>query len=390
VMQVPMLDLRAQYRSIKSEVLAAMEPVLESQMMILGPEVTALEAEIASFSGAEYGVGVSSGTDALLVALMALGVGAGDEVITTPFSFFATAGVIARLGAKPVFVDVLPDTLNLDPSQVASAVTDRTRAIMPVHLYGRVADMDPLLELGRSKGIPVVEDAAQAIGAFDGQNRLAGSMGELGCFSFFPSKNLGAFGDAGMVTARDEALADRVRVLRAHGASPKYYHSLVGGNFRIDALQAAILRVKLRHLPGWTAGRRANAERYRNLFEEAGLTDRVALPPDEPGHIYNQFVIRVPRRDELRAALQAAGIGTQIYYPVPLHLQVCFEDLGYEAGDLPESEQAALDSLAIPVYPELTEEQQAYVVSTVAGFYEGGVGAGVRVGPGGVATSDQG
>ena len=368
-MQVPLLDLKAQYQSIKEEVLAAMEPVLESQMMILGPEVAALEREVAEFTESAHGIGVSSGTDALLLALMSLGVGAGDEVITTPFTFFATAGTVSRLGAVPVFVDVHPDTLNIDPDQVASAITDRTRAIMPVHLFGRIAEMDPILSVAAARDIPVVEDAAQAIGAFDPQGRQAGSMGAFGCFSFFPSKNLGAFGDAGMVTAQDSALADLAKVLRVHGAAPTYYHSLVGGNFRIDALQAAVLRVKLRHLPAWTAARRANAERYRQLFAEAGLGDRVQLPSDEPGHIYNQFVIHAPDRDELRASLTEAGIGSQIYYPVPLHLQECFADLGYRPGQLPVSEKAAGEVLALPVYPELTEDQQAYVVSTVADFY---------------------
>lgn len=383
-MRVPILDLKAQYRAIKDEVLAAMEPVLDSQMMILGPEVASLEREIADFTDTAHGIGVSSGTDALLLALMSLGVEAGDEIITTPFTFFATAGTVSRLGAVPVFVDVHPDTLNLDAGQVADAVTDRTRAIMPVHLYGRVADMDPILEVASTRGIPVVEDAAQAIGAFDHRRRQAGSMGAFGCFSFFPSKNLGAFGDAGMVTAQDASLAERARILRVHGASPKYYHSLIGGNFRIDALQAAILRVKLRHLPGWTAARRDNAARYRQLFAEAGLEGRVRLPEDEPGHIYNQFVIRAPDRDGLRKALTDAGIGTQIYYPVPLHLQECFADLGYVEGQLPRSEEAALDVLALPVFPELTEEQQAYVVSHIARFY--GTAAGSVVATGAAAS----
>lgn len=378
-MRVPLLDLKAQYQAIKDEVLAAMEPVLESQMMILGPEVAEFEREVADFTDCAHGIGVSSGTDALLLALMSLGVGAGDEIITTPFTFFATAGTVARLGAVPVFVDIRPDTYNIDPDQITAAITDRTRAIMPVHLYGRIAEMDPILKVAAERGIPVVEDAAQAIGAFDDQDRQAGSMGSFGCFSFFPSKNLGAFGDAGLVTAQDDALAERARVLRVHGAAPTYYHSLVGGNFRIDALQAAVLRVKLRHLPGWTEARRANAERYRQLFADAGLTDRIRLPSDEPGHIYNQFVIQITERDELRAALTEAGIGTQIYYPVPLHLQECFADLGYRAGQLPVAEKAAAEVLALPVYPELTEDQQAYVVACVAEFCETAAGATVAV-----------
>ena len=364
-MTVPLLDLKAQYATIKGDVDAAVARVIESQYFINGPEVTALEAEVARYSGAAHGIGVSSGTDALLVALMALGVGPGDDVITTPYSFFATAGVIARLGATPVFVDIEPDSFNIDPKLATAAVTPRTRAIMPVHLYGRVADMDPLLALG----FPVIEDAAQAIGARDGKGRLAGSMGTVGCFSFFPSKNLGGFGDGGMVVTQDAELAHKITLLRTHGMEPRYYHKYVGGNFRLDALQAAVLRVKLPHLDDWSAARRRNAERYRALITEAGLDGVVTVPEDVPGHIYNQFVIRVPRRDELQAHLREQGIGTEVYYPVPLHRQECFAGLGYGAGSMPESERAAEETLALPIYPELTEEMQEYVVECVGEFY---------------------
>ena len=363
--RVPLLDLKAQYASIRDEVRAAIDRVCESQHFILGPEVEALEREVAAFCGVKHAVGVSSGTDALLGALMALGVGPGDEVVTPSYSFFATAGVVARLGAKPVFADIEPGTFNVDPAQAKAKATPRTKAILPVHLFGRCADLDALLALG----IPVVEDAAQAIGARDGKGRLAGTSGRASCFSFFPSKNLGGFGDGGMVVTDDADLAERLRVLRVHGSKPKYHHKLVGGNFRLDALQAAVLRVKLRHLPAWTERRRANAERYRRLFAEDGLTTDVRLPGDIPGHIYNQFVVRVRQRDRLRAHLEAAGIGTEVYYPVPLHLQECFAALGYRKGDLPQSEAAALDSLALPIYPELTEDQQHTVVQEVGRFY---------------------
>ncbi len=359
-MRVPLLDLKGQYASIRSEVREAIDRVCESQYFILGPEVTGLEEEVARFCGSKFAVGVSSGTDALLAALMALGVKAGDEVITTAYSFFATAGVVSRLGAVPVFADIDPGTFNIDPAQVRAKVTSRTRAILPVHLYGRCADMDAILDAAR--GIPVVEDAAQAIGAADARGRQAGAMGKMGCFSFFPSKNLGGFGDGGMVTTDDEQMAESLRMLRVHGMKPKYVHRVVGGNFRLDALQAAVLRVKLKHLPRWTAGRRSNAERYRRLFAEAGLAGKVVLPGDVPGHIYNQFVIRCPRRDGLRKFLEENGVGSEVYYPIPLHLQECFAGLGGRKGGLPHSERAAEETLALPIYPELTEEQQRYVV----------------------------
>ena len=374
---VPLLDLRAQYASIREQVAEAIDRVLASQYFILGPEVEALEHEVAEYSQCQFGVGVSSGTDALLVALMAIGVKPGDEVITTPYTFFATVGSIARLGARPVFVDIDPITYNIDSEGLETAITPRTRAIIPVHLYGQMADMDPIMEVAARHDLMVIEDAAQAIGA-EYHGRRAGSIGHLGCFSFFPSKNLGGFGDGGMVTSNDAELADRVRLLRSHGARPKYYHKVVGGNFRLDAIQAAVLRVKLRHLDGWTQGRQRNADTYRRLFSEAGLAvasldegqSGVVLPTDVGygRHIYNQFVIRTGRRDALRAHLKDLQIGTAIYYPVPLHLQECFADLGYTEGDFPVSEVAAAQTLALPIYPELTEEMLRRVVEGVAAF----------------------
>jgi dTDP-4-amino-4,6-dideoxygalactose transaminase len=365
VIRVPLLDLRAQYASIRDEIRAAIDRVCESQQFILGPEVEAFEREAAAFLGARHAVGVSSGTDALLAALWALGVGPGDEVIVPAYTFFATAGAPVRLGARPVFVDVEPEGLNLDGAQVRARLTSRTKAIIPVHLFGRPADLEPLLGLG----VPVVEDAAQAIGARDAGGRAAGTIGRAGCFSFFPSKNLGGFGDGGMVVTDDAGLAERMRILRVHGMNPKYHHREVGGNFRLDALQAAVLRVKLRHLSRWTQARRDRAERYRRFFREAGLEGRVRLPADAPGHVYHQFVIRVPDRDGLRAHLERSGIGTEIYYPVPLPHQECFAGLGHRPGEFPVSEAAARESLALPMYPELTEEQQRAVVAAVGEYY---------------------
>lgn len=367
--RVPLLDLKTQYATIRAEIREAIDRVCESQYFILGPEVAALEQEVAAFCGVRFAVGVSSGTDALLVALMAVGVGPGDEVITTPYSFFATAGVIVRLGARPVFVDIDPKTFNLDARAVRAKVISRTKAIMPVHLFGRCADMGPILAVAEEYGLSVIEDAAQALGARDGQGRPAGTIGHIGCFSFFPSKNLGAFGDAGMVVTGDEELAERLRVLRVHGGKPKYYHRVVGGNFRLDAIQAAVLRVKLKYLAAWTEARRENAGRYWALFAEMGLSERVLLPEDVPGHIYNQFVARFPERDRLQAFLKERGVETEVYYPLPLHLQECFRDLGYQLGDFPHAEAAARESLALPVYPELTEAQQRYVVSQISEFY---------------------
>lgn len=372
---VPLLDLKAQFTAIEDEVRAAMNRVLASQHFILGPEVEALEQEVAAYSQCAYGIGVSSGTDALLVALMALDIGPGDEVITTPYTFFATAGCIARLGAKPVFVDIDPDTYNIDPVGVASAVTSHTKAIMPVHLFGQMADMDPIMTVAERHNLAVIEDAAQAIGA-EYKGRRAGSIGHLGCFSFFPSKNLGGFGDGGMVTTNDPVLADRIKLLRGHGARPKYHHQVVGGNFRLDALQAAVLRVKLRHLDNWTAGRQRNADRYRQMFATADLSD-VALPCEVGAgrHIYNQFVIRLKERDSLMAHLKARQIGHEVYYPTPMHLQACFANLGHAAGDFPASEAAALETVAIPIYPELTEAQQQSVVNAIALYCSSGTAA---------------
>jgi dTDP-4-amino-4,6-dideoxygalactose transaminase len=365
---VPLLDLKAQFTPLRDEILAALARVCDSQRFILGPETEALERQLASLLGVRHAIGVSSGTDALIVALMALDVGRDDEVITSTFSFFASAGVIARLGARPRFVDIDPVSFNIDPAAVARAITPRTRAIVPVHLYGLCADMDPILQVARERKVPVVEDACQAIGARY-RGRLAGGLGALGCFSFFPSKNLNAFGDAGLVTTNDEELAKRVRRLRVHGMEPKYYHHEIGGNFRIDELQAAVLRVKVPHLATWNDGRRANAVRYARLFPELNVRG-VTLPSEPAGfhHIYHQYVIRAPGRDALRAHLHEARIGSEIYYPVPLHLQACFSALGYKVGDCPRAEAAARDVLALPIYPELTEAQQRAVVQAIAAF----------------------
>jgi dTDP-4-amino-4,6-dideoxygalactose transaminase len=373
--KVPLLDLQAQYRPLRTEILAAIERVCDSQRFIMGPEITALEGEMAGMLGVRHAIAVSSGTDALLLALMALEIRPGDEVITPTYSFFATAGAVARLGARPVLVDIDEATFNIDVAQAVAAITPRTRAIIPVHLFGLSADMDPLIDAASRAKIPIVEDAAQAIGATYKSRRL-GSLGAFGCFSFFPSKNLGAFGDAGLLTAMDDGLAKRARLLRTHGMEPRYYHHLVGANFRMDALQAAILRVKAPHLEKWTDGRRANAERYRALFRDAGLLDRVTLPPEpaDRRHIYNQFVIRTADRDGLRAHLDERGIGTEIYYPVPFHLQPCFADLGCGPGDFPKAERAAADSLALPIYSELTVAQQEAVVGAIGEFVHRRVG----------------
>ncbi len=368
-LQVPLVDLKAQYVSIQSEIRAAIDRVCESQHFILGPEVSALEEELAQVCGARFAIGVSSGTDALLVALMALEVGPGDEVVTTPYSFFATAGVVARLGARPVFVDINPNTFNIDPTAIPAKLNARTKAIIPVHLYGQCVDLTQLLSLAQERNIPIIEDAAQAIRATDTHGNQAGTTGAMGCFSFFPSKNLGAFGDAGMVVTSDEKLADSLRSLRVHGGKPKYYHPVIGGNFRLDALQAAVLRVKLPYLEAWTAKRRENAARYRNLITRADLLDWITLPQDSAGHIYNQFNIRVPHRDQLRDFLNERGVGTEIYYPLPLHLQECFQQLNYRPGDFPHAEAAAQESLALPIYPELTEEQQRYVVDLIQEYF---------------------
>ena len=375
-MPVPLLDLQAQYQPLRDEILAAITRVCDSQRFIMGPEVDALERELAAQLGVRHAISVSSGTDALLLALMTLGIGPGDEVVTTTYSFFATAGCVSRVGATPVLVDIDPTTFNIDPAQAVAAITPRTKAIMPVHLYGLAADLDPLMQAADRAGIAVIEDAAQAIGATY-KSRPLGAIGALGCFSFFPSKNLGAFGDAGLLTTNDDALAKQARLLRTHGMQPKYYHHVVGANFRMDALQAAILRVKAPHLDGWTEARRRNAATYRTLFDEAGLGDTIRLPTEPPDrrHIYNQFVIRSADRDALKRHLDEHGIGNEIYYPVPFHLQPCFADLGYARGAFPHAERAAAETLAIPIYGELTEAQQRTVVSTIEQFVHRNVGA---------------
>jgi len=371
-MSVPLLDLQEQYRPLRDDILAAITRVCDSQRFIGGPEVDGLERELAAFVGVPHAIGVSSGTDALLVAMMALGIGPGDEVITSTFSFFATAGCIVRLGATPRLVDIDPETFNIDPAGVERVLSPRTKAIVPVHLYGLCADVDAVMAIAAHAGVPVIEDAAQAIGATCG-GRQAGSFGAAGCFSFFPSKNLGAFGDGGFVTTSDDRLAHEMRLLRNHGAEPKYFHTRVGGNFRLDALQAAVLRVKLPHLGRWSEMRQRNADRYDALFRDARLSrdagGGVALPARVPGrgHIFNQYVIRVPERDRVRAALDARGIGTEIYYPVPFHLQECFAPLGHRRGDFPLAEQAASEVLALPIYGELTAAQQRDVVDALAG-----------------------
>ena len=389
-MKVPLLDLKAQYTTIREEILTALEKVLEDQYFILGPEVTELEEKVAEYSSCRYGIGVSSGSDALLICLIAEEIGPGDEVITTPYSFFATAGVISRLGAKPVFVDIDSDTYNINSDLIEEKITPQTRAIIPVHLYGQCADMDPILEIAGQKGLVVIEDAAQAIGAeyvSGSKIHRAGSMGDYGCFSFFPTKNLGGFGDGGMVVTNDPDRAEKLKILRVHGSKPKYYHKYVGGNFRLDALQAAVLNAKLNHLDRWTAKRQENAARYDAAFQASGLSDNgFIIPPkpvwkdifsSNPGslessshfHIYNQYVIATPHRDELKSYLFNKGIGTEIYYPVPLHLQECFSGLGYSPDSCPVSEEAASNTLALPIYPELTPEQQEYVVSSIREYF---------------------
>jgi dTDP-4-amino-4,6-dideoxygalactose transaminase len=395
-MKVPLLDLKAQYLAIKADVDSAIAEVMESQHFILGPQVQACEKAIAGYSRCAHAVGVSSGTDALLICLMAEGIGPGDEVLTTPYTFFATAGAIARVGAKPVFVDIEPVTYNLNPAQIASKINARTRAIIPVHLYGQMADMDAVMEIADKHGLIVIEDAAQAIGA-EYKGRRAGSIGQYGCFSFFPSKNLGAAGDAGMVVTQDGQRAENLMRLRAHGSKPKYYHKVVGGNFRLDTLQAAVVSAKLKHLDSWTLARQRNAERYDRLLQNSGLQigDSSQYPangaadvepaknknlrngaPDvflpkvkEHRHIFNQYVIRAPRRDQLKAALEEKGVSTEIYYPVPMHLQECFSFLGYGPGAFPESESAAKETLALPIHPELAESQAQYVVQCVRDFF---------------------
>lgn len=367
----PFLDLKAQFASIREEVMSAISRVMESQQFILGPEVKQLEGEIASKLGAKYAVGCASGTDALILALMAAGIGPGDEVITTPFSFVATAGSIVQVGAKPVFVDIDPVSFDLDPAQVEAAITPRSRAILPVHLFGLPADMDPILAVAHAKNLLVIEDAAQAIGAqYNGQ--FVGTLGDMGCFSFFPSKNLGAAGDGGLITTNDSATAERLQMIRVHGSKTKYVHEIQGINSRLDALQAAILRVKLRYLDKWANGRNERAQRYRRLFDEKRLTEFVSYPPVPPAnfhHVYNQFTIRAQRRDELKEHLAKAGIPSEIYYPLCLHLQKAFSSFGYHPGQMPVAEKASQEALSLPVYPELTDAQQEAVVQGIESFY---------------------
>jgi dTDP-4-amino-4,6-dideoxygalactose transaminase len=388
-MQVPLLDLKLQYRPLEAQIQAAIARVCASQHFILGPAVRELEAAVAAYSQCKFGIGVSSGTDALLLALMALDIGQGDAVITSPFTFFATAGTIARTGARPLFCDIDPVTFNLSPAAVDAFIAQqcerrgndlihrasgaRVRAIMPVHLYGQLADMGALMGLARRHGLKVIEDAAQAIGAADARGRRAGSFGDIGCLSFFPTKNLGAFGDAGMCVTNDAALAERMEILRVHGGKPKYYHALIGGNFRLDELQAVVLNIKLGFLDAWSAGRQKNAAFYDAAFARAQGVAAVGRPALTPGarHIYNQYVIRVPQRDRLREQLGAAGVGTEIYYPVPLHLQQCFAYLGCKAGDYPQSERAANETLALPIFPELTDMQLQYVVDMIVSALPG-------------------
>jgi dTDP-4-amino-4,6-dideoxygalactose transaminase len=387
-MQVPLLDLKPQYASLAAEIQSVIEKVCASQGFILGPAVKELEAAVAAYSQCRFGLGLSSGTDALLLALMALNIGAGDAVITTPFTFFATAGTIARTGATPLFCDIDPVTFNLSPAAVRAFIEkncdrrdeglvtrkgDRVKALMPVHLYGQMADMPALMEIAQANQLRVIEDAAQAIGSEDAHGRRACSYGDVGCLSFFPTKNLGAFGDAGMCVANDPALSERMEILRVHGGKPKYFHSLIGGNFRMDELQAAVLNVKLRHLDTWTEGRQRNAAFYDEAFAHADLGRAVQTPAKGTGrHIYNQYILRVRDRDLLRQHLTAAGVGTEIYYPLALHQQKCFAYLGHRTGDFPESERAAEETLALPIFPELTGTQLQYVVDMIAGFYRRG------------------
>ena len=385
-MRVPLLDLKLQYQPLAAEIQQAIARVCASQAFLLGPAVKELEAAVAAYSRCRFGIGVSSGTDALLLALMALGIGTGDAVITSPFTFFATAGTIARTGARPLFCDIDPQTFNLSPAALSAflatecerradalvhrASGTRVRALMPVHLYGQLADMQALAPIAAQHGLKVIEDAAQAIGADGASGERAGGLGDIGCLSFFPTKNLGAFGDAGMCVTNDAALAERMDILRVHGGKPKYYHALIGGNFRLDELQAVVLNIKLKHLDEWSAGRQRNAAYYDSAFAGSGIS-AVATPRAIAGarHIYNQYVIRARSRDALREHLAAAGVGTEIYYPVPLHLQQCFAYLGHRPGDFAESERAAQETLALPIFPELTEPQLQYVVDSIAAFY---------------------
>lgn len=368
---VKLLDIAASYHQTLNDVEAEMADTVRKGQFILGAKVAELEEKVAEYCQTKFSVGVSSGTDALLIALMAVGVGEGDEVITSPYTFFATAGSIIRAGAKPVFVDINDVTFNMKAEHVERAITSKTRAIIPVHLYGQCADMDPIIELGKKHNLPVIEDAAQSIGS-EYKNRRAGSLGDMGCFSFFPAKNLGAFGDGGIVTTSSEELYEKLKVLRVHGSKPKYYHKVIGGNFRLDALQAGVVKAKLNYLEGWTEKRRQNANTYNQLFQQNALTQYIQLPPEVfPRHVFNQYVIRSDRRDELRAFLNENNIGCEIYYPLPLHIQECFQSLGYKKGDFPESEKAADETLALPISHEVTREQQEYVIEKIRRFFLG-------------------
>ncbi|MBN2208646.1 MAG: DegT/DnrJ/EryC1/StrS family aminotransferase [Candidatus Coatesbacteria bacterium] len=365
-MQVPLLDLRPQFATIRDEIREAIDRVLETQVFVLGPEVEKLEREIADYCGVKFGVGCASGTDALLLSLMAAGVSSGDEVITTPFTFFSTAGSVSRVGGTPVFVDIDPVTYNIDASLIEARITPRTKALIPVHLFGQCVNMGPVLEIAERHGLRVIEDAAQSIGSktkLQGKWASAGSMGHSGCFSFFPTKNLGAYGDGGMVVSNDEDLAEKVRMLRVHGSKPKYHHSIIGANSRLDAIQAAVLRVKLKYLDDWSEARRKNANYYDKAFKGSGI-----ITPSVRGEnfsIYNQYVIRTKARDQVMEYLKKHDVGCEIYYPVPLHLQRCYGFLGYEAGEFPQAEAAAAETVALPIYPELTDEQKDYVVKCV-------------------------
>jgi dTDP-4-amino-4,6-dideoxygalactose transaminase len=367
---VPLLDLKAQYRAMKSEVLAVIEAVCEEQGFVLGPRLAEFEKATARYTGSRHAIGCASGSDALLLALMAFGVKPGDEVITVPFTFFATAGAISRLGARPVFVDIESDSFNMDPHQLERAISARTKAVIPVHLFGQCADMVAINGIAKPRGVRVIEDACQAIGAAQGSRR-AGVLADIGCFSFFPTKNLGGFGDGGLMTVDDDGLADALAMLRVHGSRVRYLHEAIGINSRLDALQAAVLHVKLKYLDQWTEGRRRNAERYQRLFTQAQLLDRVVLPATTPGnfHVYNQYTIRVRQRDDLRNFLKEKGVGTEVYYPLPMHLQNCYHDLGYHKGSFAVSERAAEEVLSLPIYAELLEDQQAYVVQMIGEFY---------------------
>jgi dTDP-4-amino-4,6-dideoxygalactose transaminase len=378
VARIPLLDLKAQFQGIREDVRSAIDEVVEAQMFILGPGVERFEAAAAAYTGAPHAIGCASGTDALILALAALELGPGDEVLTSPFSFFASASCAYKVGARPRFADIDAGTFNLDPERTLAAIGPRTKALLPVHLFGQCADMDAFLEIGRKRSLPVVEDAAQALGAtyrstVRGEERQAGTLGVLGCYSFFPSKNLGGFGDGGMLVTADDALAERLRILRVHGGRQMYHHKYVGWNSRLDTLQAAVLGVKLPHLDRWSEGRAANAARYDQWFRESGLVESgaVRLPERDPKarHIFNQYTLRVERRDELRRHLDEAGIGHAVYYPVPLHLQPCFADLGYAEGDFPIAERACREVVSLPVYPELAPAQQEQVVAAVARFY---------------------